>query len=69
MPNVAIVLNHFFIEPLGSNLLLTVLVDGQRLKVLARNDFPIAPGRPIWLRPETARIRWHRGSDGAALAV
>jgi multiple sugar transport system ATP-binding protein len=57
------------VEPLGSHLLLTVLVDGQRLKVLTRNDFPTAPGRPIWLQPETARIRWHRSSDGAALAV
>jgi multiple sugar transport system ATP-binding protein len=57
------------VEPLGSHLLLTVLVDGQRLKVLTRNDFPIAPGRPIWLHPESDKIRWHRSSDGAALAV
>ena len=57
------------VEPLGSHLLLTVLVDGQRVKVLTRNDFPTAPGRPIWLRPETDKIRWHRSADGAALSV
>jgi multiple sugar transport system ATP-binding protein len=57
------------VEPLGSHLLLTVLVDGQRLKVLSRNDFPTAPGRPIWLLPEADKIRWHRSSDGAALAT
>ena len=57
------------VEPLGSHLLLTVLVDGQRIKVLTRNDFPIAPGRPIWLQPEPDKIRWHRSSDGAALPV
>jgi multiple sugar transport system ATP-binding protein len=57
------------VEPLGSHLLLTVLMDGQRLKVLTRNDFPIAPGRPIWLLPETDKIRWHRSADGAALSV
>ncbi|HZO29517.1 MAG TPA: ABC transporter ATP-binding protein [Chloroflexota bacterium] len=57
------------VEPLGSHLLLTVLIDGQRLKVQTRNDFPIVPGRPIWLQPETDKIRWHRSSDGAALTV
>jgi multiple sugar transport system ATP-binding protein len=57
------------VEPLGSHLLITVLVDDQRLKVLTRTDFPIAAGRPIWLYPEADKIRWHRGSDGAALAV
>jgi multiple sugar transport system ATP-binding protein len=57
------------VEPLGSHLLLTVLVDGQQIKVLTRTDFPTAPGRPIWLHPEADKIRWHRGSDGVALAV
>jgi multiple sugar transport system ATP-binding protein len=57
------------VEPLGSHLLLTVLVDGQQLKVLTRTDFPIGPGRPIWLHPEADKIRWHRGADGAALSV
>jgi multiple sugar transport system ATP-binding protein len=57
------------VEPLGSHLLITAVVDGQRVKVLTRTDFPIGPGRPIWLRPESDKIRWHRGSDGAALAV
>jgi multiple sugar transport system ATP-binding protein len=57
------------VEPLGSHLLITVSVDGQRLKVLTRTDFETGPGRPIWLQPESDKIRWHRGSDGTALAV
>jgi multiple sugar transport system ATP-binding protein len=57
------------VEPLGSHLLITALVDGQRVKVLTRTDFPIGPGRPIYLHPESDKIRWHRTSDGAALAV
>ena len=57
------------VEPLGSHLLITAQVDGQRVKVLTRTDFPIGPGQPIWLHPEADKIRWHRGSDGAALAV
>ncbi len=57
------------VEPLGSHLLITALVDDQRVKVLTRTDFPTGPGRPIWLHPEPEKIRWHRGSDGAALSV
>ncbi len=57
------------VEPLGSHLLVTALVGGQAVKVLTRTDFPIGPGRPIWLRPEADKIRWLRGSDGVAVQV
>jgi multiple sugar transport system ATP-binding protein len=57
------------VEPLGSHLLITALVDGQRVKVLTRTDFPIGPGRPIYLHPESDKIRWHRSSDGTALVI
>src|SRR5919201_416352 len=46
------------VEPLGSHLLVTAAVAGQPLKVVTPTDFPARPGRPIWLRPEPARIRW-----------
>jgi multiple sugar transport system ATP-binding protein len=55
------------VEPLGSHLLITATVEGQQLKVVARTDFPAAPGQPIWLRPEADKIRWLR-SDGEAIA-
>ena len=56
------------VEPLGSHLLLTALVDGQRLKVLTRNDFPTA--RPPDLAPSrTGQDPLAPHSDGAALAV
>jgi multiple sugar transport system ATP-binding protein len=54
------------VEPLGSHLLLTALVENQQLKVVTRTDFPAAPGRPIWLRPEEDKIRWLR-ADGTAI--
>jgi multiple sugar transport system ATP-binding protein len=54
------------VEPLGSHLLITATVDGQQLKVVTRTDFPAAPGRPIWLRPEEDKIRW-LDADGTAL--
>jgi multiple sugar transport system ATP-binding protein len=57
------------VEPLGSHLLVTALVAGQQVKILTRTDFPIGPGRPIWLHPEADKIRWLRGSDGTAVQV
>jgi multiple sugar transport system ATP-binding protein len=46
------------VEPLGSDLLLSTLVGGQRLKLLARTDFPASTGSAIWLRPEVNKLRW-----------
>jgi multiple sugar transport system ATP-binding protein len=57
------------VEPLGSHLLLTVTVEGQLLKVVTRTDFPARPGEPIWLQPETDKVRWLRASDGLAIGV
>jgi multiple sugar transport system ATP-binding protein len=57
------------VEPLGSHLLVTALVAGQQVKFLTRTDFPIGPGRPIWLYPEADKIRWLRGSDGTAVQL
>src|SRR5919197_5130434 len=65
----ALVAETLVVEPLGSHLLVTALLDGQQLKVITRTDFPAGPGRPIWLRPEPDKIRWLRSSDGAALSL
>jgi multiple sugar transport system ATP-binding protein len=56
------------VEPLGSHLLVTATVEGQLVKVLTRTDFPIRAGMPIWLEPESDKLRWLRAEDGAALA-
>ena len=57
------------IEPLGSHLLITTLVEGQLLKVVTRTDFAVAPGQRIALRPEPDKIRWLRSGDGTAIGV
>jgi multiple sugar transport system ATP-binding protein len=46
------------VEPAGSHLLITAVTSGQRLKVLARTDFPARMGEPIWLQPEWDKLRW-----------
>jgi multiple sugar transport system ATP-binding protein len=55
------------VEPLGSHLLVTATIEGQMLKVITRTDFPARAGEPIWLMPESDKLRWLRASDGAAL--
>src|SRR5215211_2276542 len=40
------------VEPLGSHLLITAVLEGQQLKVVTRTDFSASPGQRIWLRPE-----------------
>jgi len=55
------------VEPLGSHLLVTATVEGQVLKVVTRTDFPARAGEPIWLQPETDKVRWLRASDGLAI--
>jgi multiple sugar transport system ATP-binding protein len=67
-PN-ALAAETLVVEPLGSHLLVTALLEGQQLKVVTRTDFPTGPGRPIWLQPEADKIRWLRPSDGAAVQV
>ncbi|HEX6506571.1 MAG TPA: ABC transporter ATP-binding protein [Chloroflexota bacterium] len=46
------------VEPLGADVLLTVEVAGQSLKLLTRNDFPASPGLQISLRPQENKLRW-----------
>ena len=55
------------VEPLGSHLLLTAVVEGQQLKVVTRTDFAVTPGQRIWLRPAADKLRWLRSDDGAAM--
>ncbi len=55
------------VEPLGSHLLVTATVEGQVLKVVTRTDFPVRAGEPIWLQPESDKVRWLRASDGSAI--
>lgn len=56
------------IEPLGPDMLLSVNVSDQPLKVLTRNDFPAAPGRTISIRPQEGMLRWF-DRDGARIEV
>ncbi len=46
------------VEPLGADLLLTVSVGRQQLKLLTRNDFPARPNMPISIRPQQDKLRW-----------
>lgn len=46
------------VEPLGADLLLTVSVGGQPLKLLTRNDFPARANMPISIRPQPDKLRW-----------
>jgi multiple sugar transport system ATP-binding protein len=57
------------VEPLGSHLLITALVDGQPIKVVTRTDFTVNPGQPLWLLPEPDKLRWLRASDGVAIGA
>jgi multiple sugar transport system ATP-binding protein len=57
------------VEPLGSHLLITAMVDDQLLKVVTRTDFDAQPGQQLYLQPELDKIRWLRTSDGAMLHV
>jgi multiple sugar transport system ATP-binding protein len=57
------------VEPLGSHLLVTAIVEGQPIKVVTRTDFAVQPGMPIWLQPEPDKLRWLRADDGVALGA
>jgi multiple sugar transport system ATP-binding protein len=57
------------VEPLGSHLLITTLVDDQPLKIVTRTAFVVAPGQRLALCPEPDRIRWLRASDGLAIQL
>jgi multiple sugar transport system ATP-binding protein len=55
------------VEPLGADLLLTVTIGGQQLKLLTRNDFPAHPNQQISIRPQPDKLRWF-DADGERLA-
>jgi len=46
------------VEPLGSQLLVTVVVGEHTVKLLTANDFPVEDGAPLWLTPAPDKIRW-----------
>ncbi|HEY0637585.1 MAG TPA: ABC transporter ATP-binding protein [Pseudonocardiaceae bacterium] len=56
-------------EPLGSAVLITAELAGQRLKVQAANTFRAEPGDELWLDLAPEHLRWYDTSSGAALAT
>ncbi len=57
------------VEPLGTHLLLTLRVGAQSFKVVTPADFPAAPDRELWLRPDAAKLRWLDPASGTALTL
>jgi multiple sugar transport system ATP-binding protein len=55
------------IEPLGAQLLITAIVAGQELKVLAPNDFITTEDAALWLRPSPDKVRWFTPDTGQEL--
>jgi len=46
------------VEPLGSQNLLTITVNNEKLKVSTHPDFTARPGDHVWLRFPASKIRW-----------
>ena len=66
------------IEPLGSNLLITAVVEAgaaqgalppQRVKIQTHIDFPVRADQPLWLRPEPGKLRWYDTESGREVAT
>ena len=60
------------VEPLGSQLLVTAVLDGngageQNVKILTPTDFPAADGTEVWLRAAPERVRWFDPATERAL--
>ncbi|NUO59466.1 MAG: ABC transporter ATP-binding protein [Hamadaea sp.] len=55
------------VEPTGASMLLTVLLDGHRLKVSAPPTFETSPEQQIWLRFDPASLRFYDPETGLAL--
>jgi multiple sugar transport system ATP-binding protein len=55
-------------EPLGSAVLITGDLHGQRIKVQAPNTFRASPGEELWLRLGAEHLRWYDPESGAALS-
>jgi multiple sugar transport system ATP-binding protein len=45
------------VEPLGSHLLVTLMLGGQQLKVTTRADLPVRPRDRVWLRVNPGDVR------------
>jgi multiple sugar transport system ATP-binding protein len=56
-------------EPLGSAVLITAELDGQRIKVQAPETFRAEPGEELWLTLEQTKLRWYDPASGAALST
>lgn len=56
------------VEPLGSQNLLTIHVNGDTLKVSTHPDFPVRTGERIWLRFPPNKIRWFDAQTRRSLA-
>jgi len=54
-------------EPLGSAVLLTGDLGGQRIKVQAPASFRAEPGEELWLNLDRENLRWYDPESGAAL--
>ncbi|MCW2896587.1 MAG: multiple sugar transport system ATP-binding protein [Trebonia sp.] len=46
------------VEPLGSHVLVTVMIEDTEFKVLAQSDFAAAEDAELWLRPVPEKVRW-----------
>jgi multiple sugar transport system ATP-binding protein len=57
------------VEPLGSHLLLTLALGGQRLRVTTRPDFAVNPHDRVWLRLERSSVRLLGRPDRGELAL
>jgi multiple sugar transport system ATP-binding protein len=55
------------VEPTGASMLLTVLLEGHRLKVSAPPTFAVDPEQQIWLRFDPGSLRFYDPETGLAL--
>jgi multiple sugar transport system ATP-binding protein len=46
------------VEPLGSHVLVTVMIEDTEFKVLAQSDFAAPEDAELWLRPVPEKVRW-----------
>jgi multiple sugar transport system ATP-binding protein len=56
-------------EPLGSAVLITADLSGQRIKVQAPSTFRAEPGDELWLSLERDNLRWYDPDSGVALTT
>ena len=51
------------VEPLGPQLLVTVTVGSEIVKLLASNDFPAADDQQLWVSVADDKVRWFSADD------